>query len=491
MSSTEVNECSVCLDTYTPSLRKKIVCESCNYAVCKSCICTYFMNTTKEFHCMNCNIAWSYEFMVHSVSRSYLNTKYTKVRSSYLFDVELSKIPETMSIIERMKEQEKLREDRNELVKLHNSIHSEINGCELLMHSIKYIKWLEQDIDTLISKRKEYDTANAQMETLRERARDINRQIDDIDRLLSHKKKTTKTNKFIVPCSKDDCKGFLNCKYVCSICDTKYCSKCHIEKTDEHECKQDDIETAVYIMKQTKPCPKCGTRISKIDGCDQMWCVHCHTTFSWKTGKAQLGGNIHNPHFVNFVRNGGVVKNGGGGEQAIHECNGDLPYQGALHNFIFRNLKENFNIDCSLELVRSYFDIEQKAQTNEALINKHRNHTDKRIEYIKGSIDRDTFRKYLNRCDRILQREIENQYIYDTLLTVMKETILGLYNSHSNYDDIVERDWNKICELIEYCDKEFERIGNVFGVIPCHIFIEMDGDYPRIVMQKRRREPTT
>lgn len=474
MSSSTGNECSVCLDTYTSSLRKKIVCKSCDYAVCRSCICMYFMNTNKEFHCMNCNVAWSYEFMVNSVGRSYLNTKYSKARSSYLFDVELSKIPETMAIVERRKEQDKL-------IKLRDILYKKIDNYDATMSNLEYkcwgTKWYNLDIETLISNHKEYNTVKEQKETLRN-------QIDDLNIRINNKPKH-KTNNFIIPCSKEDCRGFLNKKYTCGVCDTSYCSKCHIKKADDHECKDDDVKTANYILKQTKPCPKCGTRISKVDGCDQMWCVHCHTTFSWQTGRAEHGGPIHNPHFMDFVRNGGG--GGGGGEgQALHECNGNLPYQQTLIRFIRNNATDEFTLNCSLELVRSYYDIEQKMNRIEELVTKYSDHTDKRVDYILGNIDKESFTKYINRCDRALNRETENRYIYDLLLTVMRETILGIYNSHDDFDNVVKESWAKICELIEYCDKEFERLGSVFNVIPCHTYIEMDGIEPTIVLKKKR-----
>ena len=33
----------------------------------------------------------------------------------------------------------------------------------------------------------------------------------------------------------------------------------------EHTCNEANIETAKFIKKTTKPCPKCGERIHKID----------------------------------------------------------------------------------------------------------------------------------------------------------------------------------------------------------------------------------
>jgi hypothetical protein len=59
------------------------------------------------------------------------------------------------------------------------------------------------------------------------------------------------------------------------------------------------------LNKEAKPCPKCAASISKIDGCDQMWCTQCRTAFSWRTGAIETA--VHNPHYYEWKRrNGGL-----------------------------------------------------------------------------------------------------------------------------------------------------------------------------------------
>jgi ribosomal protein S27AE len=86
------------------------------------------------------------------------------------------------------------------------------------------------------------------------------------------------------------------------------------ERHDEtHVCDEELVKTAELIRKTSKPCPTCGERIIKATGCDQMWCVKCHTAFSWRTGQIDRG-TIHNPHFNQYqreVNNGLVVRNPG------------------------------------------------------------------------------------------------------------------------------------------------------------------------------------
>jgi len=125
--------------------------------------------------------------------------------------------------------------------------------------------------------------------------------------IYNDNKKDVEKKEFIMKCVIDGCRGFLSQSYKCELCSTYVCKDCMIPKTqkndDTHVCKKDDIDTVALIRKETRPCPKCGIRISKIDGCDQMWCTaaDCGTAFSWNSGKV-ISGTIHNPHYFEWLR---------------------------------------------------------------------------------------------------------------------------------------------------------------------------------------------
>ena len=55
------------------------------------------------------------------------------------------------------------------------------------------------------------------------------------------------------------------------------------------------------LRADTKPCPQCATPIHKIEGCYQMWCTKCHTTFHYRTLEI-LHETIHNPHYVQWIQ---------------------------------------------------------------------------------------------------------------------------------------------------------------------------------------------
>ena len=141
-----------------------------------------------------------------------------------------------------------------------------------------------------------------------------NNQTDDTE----SSKRGTIEPLILCPCPADQCRGFVTRKgHKCGVCDQQVCGTCLMKldshkdptttttttTTTSHECKETDVQSAELILKSSKPCPKCATRIHKIDGCDQMWCTQCNTPFSWRSGRESVGQVIHNPHFYEWMRN--------------------------------------------------------------------------------------------------------------------------------------------------------------------------------------------
>ena len=155
--------------------------------------------------------------------------------------------------------------------------------------------------------------------------------------------------KFVMPCQTGGCRGMLSTAYKCDLCEKFTCSKCleSIEgDKDAHECVQANVETAEEIRKNTRPCPNCGCRISKIDGCDQMWCIECKTAFSWSKGTVEVG-VVHNPHYFQWMRqNGGMPRTDGMPGMPGGGCN------------------EN-RLNTQLSFIRDFFSMLEKSVTYE------------------------------------------------------------------------------------------------------------------------------
>ncbi len=76
----------------------------------------------------------------------------------------------------------------------------------------------------------------------------------------------------------------------CDKCTTCFCIKCGEEPHQPLRCAvldqwkekcRNESETANWILANTKPCPKCRTRIEKNQGCNHMTCQNCRYEFCW------------------------------------------------------------------------------------------------------------------------------------------------------------------------------------------------------------------
>jgi hypothetical protein len=231
---------------------------------------------------------------------------------------------------------------------------------------------------------------------------------------------------FLMNCQAKDCKGYLSTQYKCGLCEKHTCSACLLVKEEGHECKEDDVSTVRMIRKETKPCPKCSTRISKIDGCDQMWCVECKTAFSWKSGNV-VNGAIHNPHYYEFLR-----KTQGFVPRADNPC-GEIPPIGAMR-LTLRTVKDHirtnlFSFHRFLEEVN--WMSRRPNPYEEPLVQN-------RIYYLMNRID---FKKFTQKAFMYYQRSLRFQRITE-LLTMLREVLLDQMSmmmdavkKNKSYDD--------------------------------------------------------
>jgi ariadne-1 len=76
----------------------------------------------------------------------------------------------------------------------------------------------------------------------------------------------------------------------CDSCSTLFCLPCGEEPHAPCDCKEvalwnikckSESETANWILANTKPCPKCISRIEKNQGCNHMTCQKCKYEFCW------------------------------------------------------------------------------------------------------------------------------------------------------------------------------------------------------------------
>ena len=419
-------ECPICADTYNKSTRAKVTCpwEDCQHECCKSCVRTYLTSTTKDPCCMSCSKPLDMTWIVDNLNRSFYNGDYKQHRSALLLDRTMAQMAEAMPEVERRVE---------------------------------------------IQKQK--DAVRAAQEAARVAAAAARQAAHDLWK-LENKETPAEARKFIMGCPRDGCRGFLSTQYKCGLCGYHTCKDClkckghNAEEVEAHVCNPDDIATANLIRSTSKPCPNCGERISKIEGCDQMWCTSCKTAFSWRTGRVDTG-VVHNPHFFQFQR---TVQNGEAPQQAgLAMCNAqNMPgyylvrglttrLRNYMHNsniaYNWRPLQEKIN-----DVFRQTGHIDRiEIPSLQRRIDSCTDTMNLRVEYLQEQISKEAMGKKLISNDRRRKRDQQIMDVWQLIRTTGLEICWGMINYNENNEeqfiqvcnDEVEK-WEGLCI---YCDR--------------------------------------
>lgn len=295
--------CTVCVEKFNLSSRKKVTCVACNYSACRECWETWFLNGATRPRCMNLS-GCGREFGRNALAKQFTQVFVHKTLKGHtkriLFERERALMPETQLYVERMLLGERmvrpLDDMRRQIQHLQDEYRRQYNLQRELLSGQIYDRQAEQAAKRSVSA-------------------------------------------FVRPCPRAECMGFLSAStWTCGVCEYVTCRHCHVvkghredvvedeeggeeqeeeeedegEEEDEdegggdqgrprkHRCHPDDVATALLLSRDTKPCPKCHTGITKINGCDQMWCTQCQTAFSWRTGAIETV--VHNPHYYEWLR---------------------------------------------------------------------------------------------------------------------------------------------------------------------------------------------
>ena len=297
----EADSCYVCCNNYG-RINKKSICPYCSYECCSKCIETYTLGIVDDPHCMNCKNRWSNEILSSLTKKTFLNVKFYKHRKTVLINREKSYLPGYQEEIVHTKKLNELRYARYNLQntlsfernKEYLNYRSKIDRKKELKHKIEknknIISYGNITSNVLIELKKEIENFKKEIAEIGiikkiSRRGGLNESmhiqaivldIEKTDALIAdmlapdtpgHEDK----KKFIRKCPVSDCNGFLSQAWKCGLCETWSCSKCFEVKgktnDEEHVCTADNLATAELIRRDTKPCPKCGEMISKIDGC--------------------------------------------------------------------------------------------------------------------------------------------------------------------------------------------------------------------------------
>lgn len=245
-------------------------CKYCKFTMCIDCLHYGILQEVSEPKCLNCKHVVQCQEVMELSERTWLVDEFLPHMGKFLLEKEKLLLPYTQDEAKKTMKLAELREKVRELP----------TDKQLQR---KYKKNFEEE-------KKNKDKVRQQL-------------LAEIKELNGTSQSTSTSEKrvvFISKCMQTDCKGYINEDYICSTCDTLVCASCLIKQEDKHKCTKEDLSLAEIIKNQCKACPKCYIPIMKAGGCDQMWCINCHTTFSWQTGQIDKGPN-HNPHFYEWA----------------------------------------------------------------------------------------------------------------------------------------------------------------------------------------------
>lgn len=331
-----MSDCSICFDPYNKSSKKQTSCPYCNAGVCRSCVQQFLlMDTATDPVCPSCRAAWSYEFLTEVLTNSFRTGLYKAHRERVLLDRERARLPETqeqalayksaLEVLSPVNEQVGAIRERIRNMPAVSTYTEARKAFDLHIRAMPWATRIEYyKTEEYKSKVRNLDTLkpahdNATKKHLREirviyANTDTHRYVRDHYGILpanattavNAAKPAEERRAFVRKCPADGCEGFLSQNLSCGLCNIQACKDCHEIKSEDHVCDPAIVETMKALAKEAKPCPKCSSRISKIDGCDQMWCTQCKTAFSWRTGAIETS-VVHNPHYFQWMRESGLT----------------------------------------------------------------------------------------------------------------------------------------------------------------------------------------
>jgi len=444
------------MDHFTAVIRQPITCQFCPHANCRQCTSQYLLTTLNDPHCMGCKREWNREFIDTKLTQTFRRGALRQHRRKVLMDRERGRLPAMQIFVEARidydeaaKVYSQARYRRIALKRKRNEIQAEFAGKDTL----------EQLTERLRPINKERSHLKTQMQAAEAKMNAANL-------ILTGQQKEVK--QFIMKCPSDDCRGFLSTAWKCGTCQKFFCADCHAEKNghkdDEHTCNADAKATAAMIKQETKPCPKCGIRISKIDGCDQMWCVSCQTTFSWNSGQILLNTVVHNPHYYEYLRR---ANNG-----AIPREAGDVPCGGLPNAYLFTRLvmelttltrEEKTEL---LDIVRCLSDIQYVRLPQFPLRQAANVNQQFDIKYLMNEMTEEEWGTALERTETTGERKKEIGLILQTLLHVGSEKLTQMQNAtRETRSAIGKTALTELRAVRLYSNKSLLEKGNQMGMV--------------------------
>lgn len=332
---------------------------------------TYLLSTPDDANCISCKVVLSRDALAAIMTKKFMTTTFKEHREQQLFVRELALMPSTQPYVEQELQR---RENAKILLKM-----------------------------------------TAERAAMKRKLDELDRACNDLRYNLTPQLNNEKRT-FMHKCAANGCNGFLSTAWRCLVC-TKYtCSECGALKNEGHVCIPDEKSSFELIKRDSRRCPGCAEYIFKISGCDQMFCTNCHTAFSWNTGR-KINGHLHNPHYIEWQRNGGGI----GRDVGDIPCGGRPGINEFAHVFAFLG-RHHSQLNDALGILRLINHIEDvELQRYDA--NGITDNVKLRVQYSLNEIREEAFKVELQRQEKRNEKKRAIRLILDMLVNVTSDLL--------------------------------------------------------------------
>ena len=289
---------------------------------------------------------------------------------------------------------------------------------------------------------------------------------------------------FTMKCPADACTGFVSQKWECGMCQRRVCKDCHevcggattandigsrhgphevcslaAHESAAHVCNPDIKASVAAMSKEAKPCPRCATMISKIDGCDQMWCTQCKTAFSWRTGVIETR-VIHNPHYFQYMRTAQTAQTAA--PNTVPDGELCLEPEDILHWAMHYNQRRWPLIAEWVQVVGhvravEWQPLQRRVQTEEAHDEEQKRQL--RVRRLVGEIDDEKWRHFLQRIEKARMKSHRLLEIYDMYVNTALDILRRSMHDDANRDQLCE----ELANLTTYANEQLTLIRKRFN----------------------------
>jgi hypothetical protein len=240
------------------------------------------------------------------------------------------------------------------------------------------------------------------------------------------------------------------------MCDKYTCKDCHelkgARQNAAHICDPDNVSSAAAIIAETKPCPKCGIRIWKITGCDQMWCTGCTTGFSWTTGQIATG-PIHNPHYFEWMRRNNQTIAAPAPQAPVFNC--DIANEDAIHTALDTHNPRSVKA----WLLEAWRILREEQDHRPPRTSEEEAQRILRVRYLAEEITEDEWKQKMQQAEKKYRCIRAVQQVRETMVGGGQDILRQLLQPAHDKNAIQRQ----LKDLIEFCNKSYENVGRQFN----------------------------